>query len=102
MFNKIKSYNIFKKIFSYVSDRKKLKLIKYNKHIQKKLGINIIYYKTYSGKFIINEKNGKVKEYCGYTENLIFKGEYLNEKRHGKGKEYNSYGKLIFEGEYLK
>ena len=41
------------------------------------------------------------KEYDSYGK-LLFEGEYLNGERNGKGKEYDYYdGELIFEGEYL-
>ena len=44
--------------------------------------------------------NGKIKEYDSWGK-LIFEGEYLNGKRHGKGKEYNNHEEVYFEGEYL-
>ena len=50
-------------------------------------------YKLFSGRYIIYEKDGKVKEY-NYNDVLIFEGEYLN----GKGKEYDLNGNLVFEG----
>ena len=37
-----------------------------------------------SGKYIIYESEKKGKEYNGYTDDLIFEGEYLNGKRNGK------------------
>ena len=53
----------------------------------------------YLGKdiYIIQDKNGKTKEY--YNGYLIYEGEYLNDKRNGKGKEFEN-SKIIFEGEY--
>ena len=49
--------------------------------------------------YVLNNGNGKVKEYN--DDRLIFEGEYVNGKRNGKGKEYDYDGKLIFDGEYL-
>ena len=49
---KIKSNYIIQKIFSFIGDEIKLKLIKYNTKIQKQLFIDIINYKLYSGKYI--------------------------------------------------
>ena len=63
--------------------------------------INFINYMYFSGRYIIYESNGIVKEYYGYNCDLLFEGEYLNGKRNGKGKEYFYNGKLKFEGEYL-
>ena len=97
----IKSKYILKNIFSYINKKEKLKLIKYNKELQKILGVNIEDYKKESGKYRIIEKNGKGREYKLDTNKLIFKGEYLNGERNGKGKEYNSDCNLIFEGEYF-
>ena len=96
MLNKIKSTFIIKKIFIYLYDRRQLKLVKYNKKLQSKISINPYDYKIFSGRYIIYEKDGKVKEY-NYNDVLIFEGEYLN----GKGKEYDLNGNLVFEGEYL-
>ena len=101
MLNKIKSTIISKKVFSFINEYIKLKLVKYNKYTQKKLDIDIINYKYYQGKYIIYETKTKAKEYdC--EGGLLYEGEYLNGERNGEGKEYNNYGRLIFEGEYLK
>ena len=100
MLKKIKSNIIFKKVFAYINEYKILKIIKYNKYIQKKLGIDIINYKFYQGKYIIYESKTKGKEYNNKDE-LIYEGEYLNGERNGIGKEYNYYGNLMYEGEYL-
>ena len=99
MLKKLTSIFISKKIFTYIDERKKLK-IKYNKNLQKINIITLINYKLLSGKYVGNEQNGIVKEYNSYTDDLIYEGEYLNGKRHGKGKEYLN-NKLIYEGEYL-
>ena len=96
MLNKIKSTIISKKVFSFINESIKLKLVKYNKYTQKKLNIDIINYKYYQGKYIIYETKTKAKEY-DYKNKLLYEGEYLNGERNGKGKEYNNDGELIFE-----
>ena len=100
MLENISSVYILKIIFSHVFEKDKLKIIKYNKNLQNKLDINLLNYKIYIGKYIIYEINGKIKEYEGYNDDLLFEGEYLNGKMNGKGKEYED-GILIYEGEYL-
>ena len=78
-------------------------MVRFNKTLQKKLNINLINYRIFSGKYIVYEKGGIVKEYNSYNDGLMFEGEYKNGKRNGKGKEYNSYSNdnLLFEGEYI-
>jgi len=101
MLEKIKSKYLVQNIFSMLNQKRKFKLVKYNKNLQNDLDIDLIDYKNLSGKYIIYEENEKGKEYDYYNGKLIFEGEYLNKNRNGKGKEYNYRGKLIFEGEYL-
>ena len=96
----IKSIFFIQKLFSYIYDNRKLKLVLYNKNIQKIIGINLINYKFMCEKYIVYESKGVAKEYNIYNDELIFKGEYLNGKRNGKGEEYYS-NELIFKGEYL-
>ena len=98
----IKSIFFSRIIFSYLDEKIKLKIIKYNKKLKNKIDIKLINYKFYSGKYIIYETNIKGKEYDGQYGDLIFEGEYLNGERNGKGKEYDCHGNLEFEGEYLK
>ena len=100
MFQKTKSMYFIKRLFTFVDEKNKLDIIKYNKNMQNILDISLINYKTFSGRYILYGENGKGKEY-NYKGRLMFEGEYLNRKRNGKGKEYNSKGKLKFEGEYL-
>ena len=100
MLKNIKSYYFIVKLFSYLYEGQKFKIIKYNKSLQKNMNISIINYKFFSGKYIIYESNGIGKEYYGYDHSLIFEGEYLNGERKGKGKEYHV-GKVVFECEYL-
>ena len=106
MLENIKSRYILKNLFSFLNENKKLKLIKYNKNLQKTLNINLITYMLFTHGYIIYDKNGKGKEYSydlSHYRYLIFEGEYLNGERNGKGKEYfkDAKGKLKFEGEYL-
>ena len=90
MLENIRSLTIKKKLFSFIDEKQKLKIIKSNKSLQKNLNISIINYKFLSGKYINYESKGKGKEYNGYDDGkLIFEGEYLNGKRNGKGKEYD-------------
>ena len=98
----IKYKYITKIILSQLNEAKKLKLIRYNKNLQKIFDIEPIIFKFYSSKCVIYEKDGKAKEYSNFDDNLLFEGEYLNGKRcDGKGKEYYSNGELKYEGEYL-
>ena len=101
MLQKIKSKYILKNFFTFVDEKNKLDIIKYNKNMQNILDISLINYKTFSGRYILYGENGKGKEYNMYNDKLLFEGEYLNRKRNGKGKEYDYNGKLSFEGEYL-
>ena len=86
----IKQFNNIEQIFSFLEEKQKLKIIMYNKQLQKKLGFNIEEYKKISGRYKIGEKNGKGREYALNTNILIFEGEYINGERNGKGKEYNN------------
>ena len=88
-------------IFSFVEERQKLKIIKYNKRLQNKIDINLVNYIFLSGKYLIYESNNIGKEYSSYNDELLFDGEYLNGNRNGKGKDYDFNGKLLFVGEYL-
>ena len=97
----IKSIYNLKNIFSFLSEKKKLDIIIYNKHLQNKFEININDYKRINGRYKVGERNGKGKEYDISSNKMLFEGEYLNGKRNGKGKEYYWHGKLEFEGEYL-
>ena len=97
----IKSSYIIKKVFSFLFEEQKLKMIVYSKELQKICSIGIEDYKKISGKYKKGEKNGKGEEYIINTNILIFKGEYKNGIRNGKGKEYYNNGLLKFEGEYL-
>jgi len=97
----IKSSYVIEKLFSFLHKKQKLKMILYNKELQKMFEIGIEHYKKISPIYKIGEKNGKGKEYIINTNILIFEGEYSNGRRHGKGKEYYFNGKLKFEGKYV-
>ena len=53
MLKDIKSSYFIKLIFVYEDERQKLKLVKYNKNLQKNIDISIINFKFFSGKYII-------------------------------------------------
>ena len=89
----IKSLYFSKIIFPYIVERKKLKLIKYNRILQKNIYISIIDSKFYTRKYIIYETNKYVNEYDN-NNSLSFDGEDLNGER-------NYVRTLNFEGEYL-
>ena len=99
MLQNIKSSYFVRLIYTFVEEVQKLRLVRYNKSMQKNLDISIINYKFFKGNYIIYESNGIGKEYYGYDDTLIFEGEYLNGKRNGKGKEYDNY--LIYEGVFV-
>ena len=77
----------------------KLKVIRYNKILQKINNISLLNYKVFRSSYIVYESKTKGKELNGYNVQLIYEGEYLNGKRNGKGKEYDTV--LIYDGEYL-
>ena len=61
MLKNIKSRYIIKLIFQYVDEKSKLKIVKYNKSFQKNIGISIINFKFFSGRYIIYESNRQEK-----------------------------------------
>ena len=89
-------------LFSYLSEEKKLKILKYNKSLQNKIKLNIKDYKIYSGRYIYYTSQNEGEEYDSFDNEIRYIGEYLNGERNGKGYEYNIEGTLIFEGEYFK
>ena len=97
----IKSSYILKTLLSFLNEKQKLNMIKYNKGFQKMFSLELKDFKRTSNRYKIAEKNGKGKEYILNTSLIIFEGEYLNGKRNGKGKEYYDDGKLEFKGEYI-
>ena len=82
IFNNLKSDYFIRKLFEYISKRKSLETIKYNKNIQKRMDININDYKDYSEKYTSIELEiiPMKKEY----------GEFINIKEESK-KYYHIY-----------
>ena len=91
-----------RELLHYINKKKSFDLISYNKSFQRRIGINIEYYKNEARKIKTGERNGYGKEYKLYNNILVFEGEYLNGKKNGKGKEFYENGSIKFEGEYLK
>ena len=60
MLKKVKSSYFIRIIFSFIFEKQKLKLIKYNKSLQETMDIKLINYKIMSGKYIIYEQNIKI------------------------------------------
>ena len=61
MLKKSKSIYFIKRLFSFVDEKNKLDIIKYNKNMQKILDISLINYKFFSDRYIIFEKMEKEK-----------------------------------------
>ena len=80
MMKEIKSSFITKRIILYIDEKRKLKLLKYCKNIRNQIGIDLIYYKLFQGKYIIYEEKGKGKEYDD-NNRLIYEGEYFRRKK---------------------
>jgi len=93
MLENIKPIYFIQRIFSYLDANVKLRLIKYNKSLQNKIGINISDYEINSKIYIIFKEKNIVEEYS-YGE-LTFESEYLNGKRNGKW--YDDEGRIIYE-----
>ena len=53
MLKKIKPIYFIKILFKHFDEKRKLKVIKYNKSLQKNIDISIINFKFFSGKYII-------------------------------------------------
>ena len=84
MLEKIKSKFFIKILFSHLIEVNKLKIVKYNKILKDRIGINLNIYKLFSGRYIKLDKIVKVQEYNSINQKLVFEGEYLNGKRNGK------------------
>ena len=66
LIDNIKSMIITKQIFSFLNELIKLKICKINKAIQRIININIINYKIFSGRYIINETKKEKKNMIDY------------------------------------
>ena len=77
MLKNIKSLFIIKTIFYNLTEKAKLELLKYDKKIQNKIGINLTIYKKFSGRYIVYETKEDVKEYDINNDKLVFKGKYI-------------------------
>ena len=95
MLENIKSDYIVKLLFTFLLHKRKLRIARYNKQLQKKLDINLIFYKNMTNKYIIYEKKGIGKEYNLWGK-LLFKGRYHNGERNGYGEESSK----IYKGDY--
>jgi hypothetical protein len=82
MFNKISSSFILKKIFNFLDNKIKYNTVVHNKKLQIKLGLNLIDFRIFSGRYKI-EEDGKTIEYNSYNNQIIFKGQYSNGKLNG-------------------
>ena len=83
MLEKIKSTYFLIELFSYLTIKKKLKIIKYNKKYQTNFNLNIIDYRLIIGGFIKYETGNKAKEYDDFNNLVLFEGKYLNGQRNG-------------------
>ena len=98
---KIKGTFFVQILFTYIKEKIKLNLIKYNKSFQDVIKVSLLDFKRLSGRNIIYEEKGKGKEYKGKNGILIYEGEYKNGRRNGKGIEYDEFeGIKIYEGEF--
>ena len=100
MISDVKSKYIIRIVFSLLNESIKLYLIKYNNNLKNILGIDLAYFKNFSGRYIIKESNGRGKEYSLNSKILLFEGDYVNGRRHGEGKEYYITKKPKFFGNY--
>ena len=62
MLKNVEASYFIKLLFSYLEEKKKLGIVKYNERLKHMIDISLINYKYFSGKYLIHE-NGKVKEY---------------------------------------
>ena len=84
----IKSSYIRNEVFSFLPEKQKLNMIIYNKKLQKKIHVDLEFYKKISKKYKIEGITGKGKEYDIDTNRLLFEGEYLDGKKMEKEKNF--------------
>ena len=97
-----KSIFFLKGLLNCIITKKLLKLIKYNKSLQKEMDLDIIDYKSFSRRFIAYKNKTNGVEVLAINNSVLYEGEFLNGERNGKGKEYDSKGNIEFEGYFLK
>ena len=99
MLNNLKSHKILADLFSFVSKKKKLLLMKHSKLMQSKLNLKAKDYNT--GKYMLKNQKGEVLEYLIDSNILVFKGFYTDEYRNGPGEEYHLNNQLKFQGNFV-
>ena len=83
----VKSHYIIKKFFGYITERKSLEIIRYNKSIQKRINININHYKAYSEEYSSIELDiipmkGKYRKFITiYGEDKKYFHIYFNDNK---------------------
>ena len=102
MYNNIKSDYFKKIVFFHLRQRKLLELIKHNKELQNLMDIKLIFYRIFSGKKRIGNKNRLGFELDYFSGQTLFKGKFLKGKRNRKGIENNKNGETIYVGGYKK
>ena len=80
MLDNIKSSFFYKIVFSFIKEKSKLKIVKYTKNLQKKIDINLLHYKYFTGKFIVYEKYKKRKKGKKGKEKKLKKEKKKKEK----------------------
>ena len=71
MFDNITSFFLLK-LFSNLSERKKLKILIYHKSIKNKIKLNIRDYMIYSGRYIYYTSENKGQEYDYFDNKIIY------------------------------
>ena len=89
------SFDIYKTIFSFFTDKKKLEIVRYNIRIQNRLDININNYRDFTRKYL---KNEIIKKENNNDGKLEFKDENFNGKKNEERK-LNKNDILIYEVE---
>ena len=108
MLENIKSVYFVKNIFSFIREKRILKLVKNNKCLQTKIDKSLINYKNFSAKYISNDKNENLILKDIYYRIFIFEeGILYNHNIYERKGEYDKNDKQIIEakflnGEYIK
>ena len=97
----IHSTYIISDIFSFLDIKERLKVIKYNKSLQSKLGFNLDFFKKISGRYLLIEEVNFGKEFTLDNNILVYIGGYKDGKRNGFGVEYDNLGTFKFQGEFI-